>query len=419
MDIRPLRCRDFRILMTSGVVTMFGSFITIVAVPYQIMRLTDSYLAVGAIGVVELVPMVLGGLWGGALADAMDRRRVIVLCEIGMAVLAAGLLVNALLPDPAFWPLYICAGGIAALDGLQRPSLNALIPRLMKRDEMAAANAIQGMRWQIGSIAGPALGGLLVTQVGIAAAYAVDLATFVVSFVLLAWLRPAPAPPGAERPSIKGIVVGVRYAFSRQELMGTYVVDIAAMFFAMPMALFPFVADDLRSPSSLGLFYAATSVGALAISLTSGWVRHVHRHGTAVLIAAGVWGAAVVGFGLASDVATALVFLVVAGAADMVSGLFRQTMWNQTIPDELRGRLAGIELLSFSIGPTLGQMRAGGMAAAIGLRGSIVSGGLLCVGACGALARVLPRFTAYDERTSPHGRAETTEPVQPADPGQL
>jgi len=327
---------------------------------------------------------------------------VIVYCEIGMTVFSGVLLINALLPTPALWPLYLGAGGIAALDGLQRPSLNALIPRLMNRDEIPAANAIQGMRWQIGSIAGPALGGLLVTQVGLAAAYTVDVATFAVSIVLLVLLKPVPPPKGAERPSIAGIVRGARYAFSRQELLGTYLVDIAAMFLAMPIALFPFVADDLGASWSLGLLYAATSVGALLVSLTSGWVAHVRRHGLAVLIAAGIWGLAIAGFGLTSHLAPALILLVVAGGADMVSGLFRQTIWNQTIPDHLRGRLAGIELLSFSVGPTLGQLRAGGMAAAIGLRGAIVSGGLLCFGAVGFLAAVLPRFTAYDERTSPH-----------------
>jgi MFS family permease len=337
MDLRPLRHRDFRFLMSSGIITMFGSFITIVAIPYQIKQVTGSYLAVGVVGVVEVVAVVASGLWGGALADAVDRRRVIVYCEMGMAVFSAALLANGLLPDPALWPLYVGAGGIAALDGLQRPSLNALIPRLMERDEIPAANAIQGMRWQIGSIAGPALGGLLVTQVGLPVAYAVDAATFAISIVLLIRLKPAPAPKGAERPSIAGIVRGGRYAFSRPELLGTYFVDIAAMFLAMPVALFPFVADGLHASWSLGLLYAATSVGALLVSLTSAWVAHVHRHGLAVLIAAGVWGLAIAGFGLSGNVALALVLLVVAGGADMVSGLFRQTIWNQTIPDSRAG----------------------------------------------------------------------------------
>jgi len=402
MDVRPLQQRDFRLLMASGVITMFGSYVTIVAIPYQIKQLTDSYIAVGAVGVAQIVPMVLSGLWGGAMSDAGDRRRVLVFCEAGMTVFSAGLLTNALLPHPKLWPLYIGAAGIAALDGLQRPSINALFPALMKRDQIAAATAMQSMRWQVGAIAGPALGGIVVTQAGVAAAYTIDAATFIVSFCLLVRLRPAPSRNIAERPSIQAIMQGVRYAFSRQELLGTYIVDIAAMFFAMPTALFPFVADALHAPWSLGLLYAATSAGALVVTLTSGWVRHVHRQGIAILVAAGIWGISIAGFGLAPDVGVALACLVAAGAADMVSGLFRQTIWNQTIPDEFRGRLAGIELLSFSVGPTLGQLRAGGMAAAIGLRASIAGGGLLCVGATGLLAAVMPRFRTYDQRTSPH-----------------
>jgi MFS family permease len=260
------------------------------------------------------------------------------------------------------------------------------------------------VRWQVGAIAGPAVGGVLVTQAGVPVAYTVDVLTFVASICLLFALRPVPPSEGAERPSIGGIVRGARYAFSRPELLGTYFVDIAAMFFAMPMALFPFVADALHARWSLGLLYAGMSIGALLVSLTSGWVSRIHRHGLAVLIAAGVWGLAIAGFGLAPGVLTALLCLLLAGGADMVSGLFRATIWNQTIPDHLRGRLAGIELLSYSIGPTVGQLRAGTMAAMFGLRGAIVSGGLLCIGAVALFGAFMPGFTRYDERTSPHGQ---------------
>ncbi|MFF4367245.1 MFS transporter [Streptomyces sp. NPDC001594] len=414
MDVTPLRQRDFRLVMASGVITMFGNFTTYVAIPYQIKELTGSYVAVGLVGVIELVPMILCGLYGGALADSMDRRRIILTTEIGMTVLGLALLGNALLENPVVWLLYVVAGAMAALDGLQRPALNALTPRLVPRDQIPAANALQGLRWQIGAIAGPAIGGLLVTQVGLGAAYGLDVASFIVSALLLSRLRPTAVPEGAEPPSLKSIADGARYAFSRQELVGTYLVDIAAMFLAMPTSLFPFVADALDAPWALGLMYTATSVGALLVTLTSGWVKHVHRHGLAVLLAAAVWGLAITGFGAVSNIGLAVTFLVVAGAADMVSGLFRQTIWNQTIPDSYRGRLAGIELLSFSIGPTLGQTRAGGMAAVYGLRGAIVSGGLMCVGAAALLGAVLPRFTRYDERTSPHNDA-SPEPQAEAD----
>jgi MFS family permease len=412
IDVTPLRERDFRLVISSGVITMLGSFITLVAIPYQIKVLTGSYLAVGVVGFVEFVAIVVCGLWGGLLADSMDRRRIIVFAEAGMALLAAGLFVNALSPRPAVWPLYLIAGGMAALDSLQRPSLNALIPRLVSREKIPAAIALQSMRWQVGSIAGPAVGGLLVTQVGIAPAYAVDLASFIISLALLMALRPVPVHDGGSRMRLRGLREGFRYAFARRELVGTYAVDIAAMLLAIPVTLFPFVIDRFQAPWALGLLYAAPAIGALLVSLTSGWVAHVHRHGMAVLLAAGAWGLAIAAFGVAPDPITAVALLIVAGAADMISGLFRQTIWNQTIPDHLRGRLAGIELLSFSIGPTLGQVRAGGMATLIGLRGAIVSGGLACVGAVVLLGAVIPAMRGYDERTTPHRRRP--EPPQTA-----
>jgi MFS family permease len=208
------------------------------------------------------------------------------------------------------------------------------------------------------------------------------------------------------RPSLRGIAQGLRYAWGRRELLGTYAVDLSAMFFAMPTALFPFLADDLGAPWALGLLYSAGSVGSLAATLTSGWTSHVHRHGRWVVYAAAAWGGSIALAGLTSDVVWALVFLAMAGAADMVSGLFRLTIWNQTIPDELRGRLAGIELLSYSIGPVLGQSRAGMVAAATSVRTSIVSGGILCIAATALLAAALPALWRYDERTSPHAIRE-------------
>ncbi|MEV6929256.1 MFS transporter [Dactylosporangium sp. NPDC051485] len=416
LDVRPLRHRDYRLLLGSGVITMFGSFITLVAVPFQLKLLTGSYVAVGVVGVVELVPMILSGLWGGAIADAADRRRVVLWCEAGMAVCAGGLLVNALLPSPAVWPLYVVAGAVAALDGLQRPSLDALIPRLIPRDELTAANAVQALRYQIGAIAGPAVGGVLVVSAGVQVAYAIDVATFLASIALLYALRPVPPSEHAERPSLAAVARGARYAWSRPELLGTYFVDLAAMFLAMPMALFPFVADALHARWALGLLYAAPTIGSLVISLTSGWTSRVHHHGRAVLIAAGVWGLAIAGFGLAPGIWAALALLAVAGGADMVSGLFRSTIWNQTIPDHLRGRLAGIELLSYSIGPTAGQLRSGLMAGWVGLRPAIVVGGLLCSGVVAACAPLMPGFTRYDARTDPHRQAAEASATAAASP---
>jgi MFS family permease len=404
-DLAPWRSsRDFRLMWMAGVVTIFGSFLTVVAVPVQIKELTGSTLAVGAIGVVELVPLIVFGLYGGALADAVDRRTLIVYTEAALGLLSVLLLANTLLPHPMVWPLYVVAALSSALTGIQRPALDAIVPRIVPHEQLSAAAALNSLRWQVGAIAGPSLAGVLIAFAGLEWAYAVDAVSFAVSVALGLGLRPSPAAPGAGKPSLRGIWEGASYAWSRKELLGTYAVDLAAMFFAYPMALFPFLADDLHAPWSLGLMYAAGTVGSLLVSLTSGWTSRVHHHGRLIVYAAVAWGAAMAVAGWMHNVWLVLFFLALAGGCDMVSGIFRSTIWNQTIPDDLRGRLAGIELLSFSVGPQLGQVRSGGVAALAGVRTSIWSGGLACVGAVGLLAACLPKLMSYDARTDMHAR---------------
>jgi len=381
--------------------------VTYVAVPFQVYDLTGSAAAVGLLGVAELLPIIAFGLWGGALADAVDRRRMVLVTEIALTVASALLLVNALLPEPRVWPLFVFAALVASLDGLQRPSLDALVPRIVAHDELAAASALTALQRNLGMIAGPAVGGVLAASAGVEWAYAIDVVSFGASIVAISFLRASPPPVNAERPSVRGIAVGLRYAVSRRELLGTYAVDTAAMVFAMPMALYPAMAKDVfAEPWALGLLYSAGSVGSLAATVTSGWTSHYHRHGRGVVYAAVLWGAAIVGFGLAPDIWSAFAFLALAGAADMVSGVFRSTIWNQTIPDELRGRLAGIELLSYSIGPVTGNARAGLVAGAWNVRGSVVSGGILCVLSVGALAASMRSFMHYDDRTNEHAVRE-------------
>jgi MFS family permease len=363
--------------------------------------LTGSYIAVGLIAAVELVPMVIFGLYGGALADFVDRKRLVWLTEAGRTILTLALLVNALMPQPRVWVIYVIAALFAAVDALQRPSMQALIPRIVRHDQLPAASALSSVRWQVGAIIGPAIGGLIIAGGGVASAYAVDAVTFLVSLVLLSRLRPIPARPDAERPSLAGIVEGIRYAASRQDLMGTYIVDIVAMLFAFPSALYPFWADQVGGPSTLGLFYSAGTVGALLATLTSGWVSRYRYHGRAIIIAAFVWGVGIALAGAVDNLAWVLFFLAVAGGADMISGLMRTTMWNQTIPDELRGRLAGIEMLSYLLGPLGGQMRAGFMASWFGLRAAIVGGGLLCMAGVVGVAALFPKFRDYDVETNP------------------
>src|SRR6266542_3856184 len=403
VDARPLRHRDFRLLYLGQTVTFAGSMITYVAIPYQVFRLTRSAPAVGLLSLAELVPLLLTALAGGALADAVDRRRMVQATEAGLTLASAGLAANALLAHPRLWVLYLGAALIAGLDGLQRPSLEALVPRLVPREELPGAAALDSVRGTAGMLAGPALGGLLIAGAGLPVAYTVDMATFAVSLAALGLLRAVPPPPGAERPSLRGVADGLRYARSRAELLGSYVVDIVAMVFGMPIALFPAIAARSGGAGTLGLLYAAPAAGALLVSTASGWMGRVHRHGAAILLAAAAWGAAVVGFGLAGPLWLALPLLAAAGGADMVSGMFRTTLWNQTIPDALRGRLASIEMLSYSIGPLLGNVEAGLVAGAFGVPASVVSGGLLCVAGVAVVGLALPAFRAYDARR--HGHA--------------
>ncbi len=379
-------------------ISMFGSMITFVTVPYQVAHLTHSPLAVGLLGACELVPILLMAFVGGAMADYLDRRRLVLLSEIGFTAVAGALVANAALGRPALWPLYVCSAVAAGLDGIQRPALDSMIPRLIEPGQIAAASALGSLRMNVAAVAGPAVAGLLIAAVPLPWVYAVDVATFAFSLVMIGLMRAVPPPPDADRPSLRSVFDGLRYARSRPELLGTYLVDINAMFFGMPMALFPFIADTLGGPHVLGLLYAAPSAGAIVATLTSGWTNHVRRHGLMVVLAAAGWGGAIIGFGLAASLWLALGFLALAGFADGLSGCFRSMIWNQTIPDHLRGRLAGIEMVSYTSGPLLGNTESGLAASLFSVRTSIVSGGGLCIVGTGLLALALPAFLRYDGR---------------------
>ncbi|TRZ86060.1 MAG: MFS transporter, partial [Streptomycetaceae bacterium] len=311
IDTSPLRkYRDFRNLWSAGLVTHFGSMITYVTLPFQIKEITHSFLAVGLMGVVELVPLIVFGLYGGVLADAVDRKKMVWATEFAALIMTLLLLGNSLLPNPNLVLIYIVAGTFAALNGLQRPSMDAILPRIVSHDDLPSASALMSLRGQFGVIVAPAVAGIVISNYGATYGYLIDVITFVIALIFLYKVRNIPPSANAAPPSFASLVEGLRYAVNRKDLLGTYLVDLAAMFFAMPTALFPFWADQVGAPWALGFFYAAGTIGATLITLTSGWIRNYPHHGRAIAIAALGWGVAITLAGVTNSLPVILLFLV-------------------------------------------------------------------------------------------------------------
>jgi MFS family permease len=410
IDLTPLRTLPaFRRLFIGAVVTSLGSMATYVAIPFQVAELTDSFIAVGLIGLVELVPLVIFGLYGGSLADRVDRRVLVVGGEIAAGILVLVLMVNALLPSPQLWVIYVVAMLFAAVDGLQRPSLDAMLPRLVPQDQLAAASALSSLRMNSAALAGPAIGGIAISIWGVGAAYAFDAVSFLVAITIFIRLPSVRSAATTTQSSVRHVWSGVRYAWSRKDILGSYTIDFAAMTFAFPFALFPFIAQQYEAPWALGLLYSAGFAGGLVFGLTSGWTTRIPHYGRAIAVAAASWGAAVGLVAIAPGIWWVLGLLAIAGYFDMLSGHFRSLLWNQSIPDDVRGRMAGIEMLSYSVGPMLGQVRSTSAAQAFGLRTSLASGGFLCIVAVGVTCVTLPALWIFDARTDPHVAARRRE----------
>jgi MFS family permease len=401
VDIGPLkRYPAFRRLFIGQTISTFGSEIAAVAAPFQLYDLTHSTLQVGLLSLCELFPLLTLTIVGGALADALDRRRLLLYTETLLALVAAAFAFNASLAHPRVWAIYVLVALTMSIYSLGVSGMNTVIPRLVERHELAAANAIENVYGSTTNVAGPAIGGALIAGLGLTGAYLLDSATFAASLWSV-WRLPAMTPAhDAERPSLRTIADGFRFVRLKKVLLGMFLVDSNAMIFGMPRALFPALALKRFHGGAgiLGLMYAAPYAGALISSLLSGWIAHVRRQGLIVAIAAALWGAAIVAFGFADSLWLALLFLAVAGAADNVSAVLRGTILWTVTPDYIRGRVSGIEFAQVAATPALGNVEAGVVASLTSLRFSIVSGGLACIAGTFVIALAVPALIRYDAR---------------------
>jgi MFS family permease len=410
-DITPLRVSPaYRRLWFGLGVSNIGQQMTAVAVAWQVYVITHSSLMVGLLGGFALVPLVVFGLYGGAVADVIDRRKLMLWTSMGLAAMSAVLFVQALAHIGSVWLLYLVVALQSGFFAVNNPARASSIPRLVGLELLPAANALQQVTWNLGFTLGPLLGGVLIAKVGLGAAYGLDLVTF--SAALYAVLRLPPIlPDGAagRRAGFASVLEGLRFLRGRKDVLMTFLVDINAMVFGMPRALFPAVAGLFYAGGAgvAGLLASAPAVGAVVAALFSGWLGRVRRQGMAVLVAITVWGGSIAIFGLVPVLWFGLLMLALAGAADMVSAVFRSTILQTATPDALRGRLQGVFIVVVAGGPRLGDVEAGTVASVFGERVSIVSGGLLCILGVVVLAVLFPSFARY--RSDVAGAAAAAE----------
>jgi MFS family permease len=400
IDLSPLRVsRDFRRVWLGLVVSTIGSQFSVVAVFVQVTTLTHSEVAVGATGLVYLVGLVTGSIAGGLVLDAWDRRRLLAVSQAGLGIGVATLLVGAAVGNPPLGVVYAGLGVVAAFSAIDSPTRSAMTPRLIGAELIPAAQALNQVVWNAAALFGPAVAGVVIAAFGLHWAYAIDLTSICVMFVVALSIGPIP-PEGREENATgwRAIVEGFAYVKQSRLLQSTFVIDLVAMIFGMPRALFTFLAVEQfhRSEAIVGLLFSAPAVGALVGAITSGWSRRVVRQGRAVAIAVAVWGAAIAAFGITGErLWLALVMLAIAGWADVISAIFRSTILQLAVPDRLRGRLSGIHILVVTGGPRMGDLEAGLVANAVSPWFSVVSGGVACVVGAGVVAAAYPELRRY------------------------
>lgn len=397
IDISLLRTnREYSLLYSGQFISFIGAMITGVALPWQVYQLTHSSLMVGLLSLVQLLPLLFTALLGGVFADRYNRRKLVILSECILMAGCAALVFNAHQPNPDLIIIYIVSAIMSAITGLHRPAFESMTQQLVNPENYKAVGALASFKFGFCMIAGPAIGGLLIAHFGVVLTYIIDLFTFLISLITLSVMTPLKQPVVLQHPPIiKSLKEGLTFAITRHELLGSYLVDFIAMIFAMPNALFPAIAQSLGGAKTLGLLYASPAVGSLLISFFSGWTGRVKQDGKAIAIAAGFWGLSMIGFGLSTNLYVALLFLSLAGAFDAISGIFRSTLWNNVIPHDYRGRLAGIEMISYMGGPKLGDTRAGAIASFLGITTAIVSGGVFCIAGVIVCCLFMPKFWNY------------------------
>lgn len=422
VDPTPLReSRDFRLLSLGQLVSETGRQITIVALFYQVYDLTRSPAAVGLIGIVQLVPLILTTAAGGSFVDALDRRQLLIATQVGFALSSALLLFGALAGDPPLVLLYGAAALSAGLSGIDGPNRTAMIPRLVGEGRLPAAIAINQVRWNVSSIAGPAVAGVVIARFGLAWAYGLDVASYAASLAAALLIDPVPPSPGEGAPAVGWAAVkeGLAFLKGRRVIQANFAVDLVAMIFGLPRALFPVlaVAQFHRGPQVVGALFSALAAGALLGALSAGWVGRVRYQGRAVMGAVAAWGTAIAAFGLAGDrLWLALALLAVAGAADVVSAVFRTTILQLATPDRLRGRLSALHILVVTGGPRLGDLEAGVVAEAFSPTFSVVSGGVACLAGVLLIALLVPELAAYRPSRAGNGTPARADPARPAGP---
>jgi MFS family permease len=421
LDTAPLRLdRDYRWLWVGQAVSGIGNQVTRLALPYQVYVLTGSTLAIAALTAVQLVPILVFSLGAGSVADAVDRRRLLLVTQVGLMGCSGALLVLALSPAPPLVALFVVAFLAAGIGSIDQPARSSAVPRLVPPGRLAAAIALGQLNFQIASVVGPAIAGVLIATVGLAGAYGLDLVSFAASLVGLLAIAPIAPVASAARPGLAAVREGLRFALSRRVILSTFVIDLDAMIFGMPTSLFPVLALDVfhAGPTGFGLLGAAPAVGALLGALLSGWVSSVRRVGQAVIVAVAIWGVAITLFGLSTfSFALALLFLAVAGAADVLSAVFRSTIVQLAAPDELRGRVSSIHILVVTSGPRLGDIEAAAVASVIGAQASVISGGILCVLGVAVVARLFPELGRHVHGSAGEPPGEDPTAARGPDPG--